>query len=226
MQNYLDLFKQNRIWAAEMVKADKGFFARRADSQQPHFLFIGCCDSRVPAESLTGAHPGEIFVHRNIANQANPADLNMLSALEYAVEVLDVKHILVCGHYQCGGVRAGMQPPGHRLVDHWLQVVRDVRQRHESELSALPDENARFNRMVELNVIEQVFQLSHTPIVQHAWKKGRRPILHGLVYDVHDGLLKELVSDVDGEDKAMELRKAVTAEHVTVPNTLHVVESR
>ncbi|MBL0172314.1 MAG: carbonic anhydrase [Gemmatimonadaceae bacterium] len=205
-----------------MRAADADFFERRAISQEPHFLFIGCCDSRVPAELLTGAHPGEIFVHRNIANQADPTDMNMLSALEYAVEVLDVKHVLVCGHYECGGVRAAMEPMGHRLVDHWLQVVRDLQLRHQSELAELPDAEARFRRLVELNVLEQVFQLSRTPIVRHAWARGRRPLLHGLVYDVHDGRLRELVSGVDGEDRALELREAVMRERVTVPPSLHV----
>jgi carbonic anhydrase len=148
--------------------------------------------------------------------------MNMLSALEYAVEVLDVKHVLVCGHYQCGGVRAAMEPQGHRLVDHWLQVVRDLQMRHQADLDALADDSARFNRLVELNVLEQVFQLSRTPIVRHAWKRGRRPILHGLVYDVHDGRLKELVSGVDGEDKALELRAVVAEQTVRVPGSLHI----
>jgi carbonic anhydrase len=226
MQNYLQLFEKNRSWAERMRAADAEYFERRAINQQPHFLFIGCCDSRVPAELLTGTHPGELFVHRNIANQADPTDMNMLSALEYAVEVLDVKHVLVCGHYQCGGVRAAMEPQGQRLFDHWLQVVRDLTMRHQTELEALPNDAARFNRLVELNVLEQVFQLSRTPIVRHAWKKGRRPILHGLVYDVHDGQLEELVSGVDGEDKALQLRAVVSEATVRVPASLHVATTR
>ena len=157
---------------------------------------------------LTGAKPGEIFTHRNIANQAHPTDLNMLAALEYAIEVLDVRHVLVCGHYNCGGVKAAMSAPGHMLVDHWLQIVRDVHLRHRGELDELPDEAARFKRLVELNVLEQVVPaLAHAGRAQH-WLKGRRPILHGLVYDINDGLLKELVSGVDGEDRANELRAA------------------
>lgn len=222
MQNYLQLFERNKSWADRMRLADEDYFERRAMNQAPHFLFIGCCDSRVPAELLTGTHPGELFVHRNIANQANPTDMNMLSALEYAVEVLDVKHVLVCGHFQCGGVRAAMSPPGHQLFDHWLQVVRDLQSQHHAELQACPDDESRFNRLVELNVLEQVFALSRTPIVRHAWARGRRPILHGLVYDVHDGRLKELVSGVDGEDKAAQLRGAVSSEYVHVPPTLHL----
>lgn len=206
-----------------MRAADPEYFERRAASQEPQFLFIGCCDSRVPAELLMGARPGEVFTHRNIANQAHPTDLNMLSCLEYAVEVLDVKHVIVCGHYQCGGVKAAMGRAGHMVVDHWLQNIRDLRLWHQSELTALPDDESRFMRMVELNVIEQVYHLSRTPVVQHAWAKGRRPILHGLVYDVHDGLLKELVSSVDGEDKATELRRIVNSDIVSVPSSLHGV---
>lgn len=221
MLNYLSLFDHNRAWASKMRQSDDAFFSKRADTQEPHFLFIGCCDSRVPAESLTGANPGEIFVHRNVANQADPTDLNMLSALEYAVEGLNVEHVLVCGHYQCGGVRAAMDPQENRLVDHWLQVVRDLQLTHATELGAIVEEGARFRRLVELNVLAQIFQLSRTPIVRHAWKKGRRPILHGLVYDVHDGLLNELVSGIDGEDRARELRAAIAMSPVTVPLSLH-----
>lgn len=224
MQNYLDLYKQNREWADTIRSTDPEYFERRAAGQEPHFFFIGCCDSRVPTEVLTGAKPGEIFTHRNIANQADPTDMNMLSALEYAVQVLDVRHIIVCGHYNCGGVKAAMSPPGQMLVDHWLQVVRDVQLRHQAELESLPDTPAQFKRLVELNVLEQVFQLSRTPIVRNAWHKGRRPILHGIVYDLHDGLLKEVVSGVDGEDRAKELRAAVAREVVTVPPSLHKAE--
>ncbi len=210
MQNYNKLFENNRAWATSIRESDPGYFERRAAGQQPHFFFIGCCDSRVPAELLTGAKPGEVFTHRNIANQAHPNDLSMLAALEYAVEFLDVKHVLVCGHYGCGGVRASLSPQGHGVVDHWLHVVRDVHRWNVEEIDALPDDDARAHRLVELNVVEQVFQLSRTPVVQRAWAKGRRPILHGIVYDIHDGMLKELVSGLDGEDKARALRSQVT----------------
>jgi len=225
MQNYLDLFRQNRAWAERIRETDPSYFERRAASQEPHFFMIGCCDSRVPTEVLTGAKPGEIFTHRNIANQADPTDMNMLSALEYAVQVLDVRHVVVCGHYNCGGVKAAMSPPGRMLVDHWLQVVRDVQLSHLTELDALPTEQQQFSRLVELNVLEQVFQLSRTPIVRNSWLKGRRPILHGIVYDVNDGLLKEVVSGVDGEDRALELRATVAREIVTVPPTLHKADA-
>jgi carbonic anhydrase len=146
----------DRAWATEAVAKDSGYFERHTRGQQPHFFFLGCCDSRVPTEILTGAEPGVIFNHRNIANQAHPTDMSMLAALEYAVEVLDVRHVLVCGHYNCGGVKAAMSAPGHMLVDNWLQIVRDVQLRHQGELESLP-EHARFKRLVELNVLEQVF---------------------------------------------------------------------
>jgi carbonic anhydrase len=210
MENYQRLFANNRAWAQGVRASDPDYFERRAAGQEPHFFFIGCCDSRVPAEMLTGSKPGEIFTHRNIANQAHPNDLNMLSSLEYAVEFLDVKHVLVCGHYGCGGVKAATMPQRHGVVDHWLHVVRDVYRWNAEELDAIADEEQRGHRLVELNVVEQVFQLSRTPIVQRAWAKGRRPILHGLVYDIHDGMLKELVTGLDGEDKARQLRSTVT----------------
>ncbi|MES2523383.1 MAG: carbonic anhydrase [Gemmatimonadota bacterium] len=225
MKEYLRLFEGNHEWAATIRGTDPEYFTRLAVSQEPQFLIIGCCDSRVPTELLVQARPGEIFTHRNIANQAHPTDISMLSVLEYAVEVLDVKHVMVCGHYNCGGVKAAMSAPGHMLVDNWLQVVRDLRLRHEDELEALDGDKAKFDRLVELNVIEQVFQLSRTPCIQKAWRKGNRPILHGLVYDVHDGLLKELVSGVDGEERAHELRKAVTGVFPIVPETLSLAKA-
>lgn len=214
MQNYHKMLENNRAWAARVLKDDTGYFGRHEAGQRPHFFFIGCCDSRVPAELLLGAGPGELFTYRNIANQAHPNDLGMLSALEYAVEFLDVKHVMVCGHHGCGGVKAAMGPHGHGVVDHWLHVVRDVYRWHEEELEALPDDVARTHRMVELNVIEQVFQLSRTPVVQRAWAKGQRPILHGLVYDLHDGLLNELVTGVDSDEKARLLGARVTSRSI------------
>lgn len=206
METYERLFTNNLEWAKGLRSTDPTYFERRAAGQEPHFFLIGCCDSRVPAEVLTGAKPGEIFTHRNIANQAHPNDLSMLSALEYAVEMLDVKHVLVLGHYGCGGVKASLGPQGHGVVDHWLHVIRDVYHLNSEEIDALPDLDARTNRLVELNVVEQVFQLSRTPVIQRAWAKGRRPILHGLVYDLHDGLLKSLVTELDSEEKARAMR--------------------
>jgi carbonic anhydrase len=199
------LFDNNRKLVEQVTRDDPDFFKRKAGKQEPHFLFIGCSDSRVPLETLTGVQPGEMFVHRNIANQVLGADLNLLSVLQYAVDVLDVKHVIVCGHHQCAGVQAAMGDANHGLVDHWLAGIRDSIHRHRHELSGYTDEQARFDRLVELNVLRQVFNLARTPIVQNAWKRGRRPILHGVVYDLKDGLLRELVLEVDGPDKVWTL---------------------
>ena len=208
MENLQRLFDNNRSIVAEITKTDPTFFGRRAGKQEPHFLFIGCADSRVPVETLTGVLPGEMFVHRNIANQALATDLNLLSVLQYAVEVLDVKHVIVCGHYQCGGVKAAMGDQSFGLVDHWLAGIRDQVKRHHAELESERDDQARFNRVVELNVLRQVYNLSRTPIVQNSWKRGSRPLLHGIVYDIHDGLLKPIVLQVDGPEKVRALLEA------------------
>ena len=192
MEHLKRLFANNKAIVDQITRDDPDFFERRAGKQEPHFLFIGCSDSRVPIETLTGVAPGEMFVHRN---------MNLLSVLQYAVEVLDVEHVIVCGHYQCGGVKAAMGDVSFGLIDHWLANIRDQVRRHESDLELVTDEQVRFNRVVELNVLRQVYNLSRTPIVQNAWKRGRRPLLHGLVYDIHDGLLKSLVLEVDGQEK-------------------------
>jgi carbonic anhydrase len=204
------ILENNRRFAREITSSDPEFFERNAKRQEPHFLFIGCADSRVPLEMLTGVLPGEMFVHRNIANQVIPADMNLLSVLQYAVEVLDVKHVIVCGHLQCGGVAAAMQDHPYGLVDHWLSGIRETKRRHAAELSALHTEDERFERMVELNVLRQVHNLSRTPIVQEAWKRGPRPLLHGMVYGLRDGLLKELVTSVDSPDAARRLLEKET----------------
>ncbi|MBA2354630.1 MAG: carbonic anhydrase [Acidobacteria bacterium] len=201
MENLRRLFQNNRALVEQITRDDPDFFKRHAARQEPHFLFIGCADSRVPIETLTGVLPGEMFVHRNIANQVFPADLNVMSVLQYAVEVLDVEHVVVCGHYQCGGVHAAMGDQSYGLVDHWLAGIRDIVRRHQGELLALDNEGERFERVVQLNVLRQVYNLSRTPVVQNAWRKGRRPMLHGVVYDMHDGLLKEQVMQVDGNEK-------------------------
>ncbi len=208
MENLKRLFDNNRKIVEEVTASDPEYFKRRAGKQEPHFMFIGCADSRVPLESLTGAAPGEMFVHRNIANQALNADLNVLSVLQFAVDVLDVKHVIVCGHYQCGGVKAAMGDQSYGLVDYWLAGVRDTVRRHDLELRVIASPEERFQRVVELNVLRQVYNLSRTPVVQSAWKRGRRPLLHGMVYDLQDGLLKPLALHVDGPEKVQELFEA------------------
>jgi carbonic anhydrase len=189
---YQRIFRRNRSWAAEATARDPEFFARRAREQHPEFLFVGCSDSRVPAEMLTGAEPGELFVHRNVANLVAHSDLNLLSVLQYAVDVLRVRALVVCGHYGCGGVRAAMQAPTHGLVDHWLGRVREVMRLHEDALAAVADEEARYRRLVELNAAEQAYALQRTPIVQAAWARGQSLSVHAMVYDLADGVLRDL----------------------------------
>lgn len=197
------LFSNNRSWAARATAADPGYFHDLAQGQAPTFLTIGCSDSRVPLELLMGASPGEMFVHRNVANQVFASDLNVLSVLQYAVEALHVKHVLVVGHYGCGGVQAAMEESRRLgLVDNWLGDVRDVQRRHSQELALLATHAARFDRLVELNVLHQVLSLARTPVVQSAWELGRHPKLHGAVFDVRDGLLRSLVTEVDDNQKA------------------------
>jgi carbonic anhydrase len=203
MKNYLNLFDNNRKWVRERTAADPDFFKRSAGEQTPHFLFIGCSDSRVPANEITGTQPGEMFVHRNIANQVFPNDLNVLSVLQYAVEVLDVKHVMVCGHYECGGVKAAAQRGVHYgLVDNWLSEIRTLERLNLRELDAMSDPKARLGRLAELNVLHQVYNLTLTPVVRQAWERGQRPVLHGLIYSLENGLLKELVSGVDTPEEA------------------------
>ena len=193
------LFDNNKSWVAHVREADPSFFDRLADRQEPNFLFIGCSDSRVPESIITGTNPGEMFVHRNIANQVYATDLNLLSVLQYAVEVLDVPHVIVCGHSNCGGVKAAMGDANNGLVDNWLARVREIHHAHRHD-PVEPDE-AVF-RLVCLNVVQQVANLSTIPLIRSAWEKGRRPTLHGLVYDIHNGLLQPLVTAIDGVDKA------------------------
>lgn len=189
---YQRIFRRNREWVSEVMQTDPEFFSRRASSQRPEFLFIGCADSRVQAELLTGAVPGEMFVHRNVANLVHHADANLLAVVHYAVDVLAVKSIIVCGHYECGGVLAAMSTDRHGLVDYWLRRVQDVMRFHEAELAALPDEAARYRRLVELNAIEQAFALSRTPIVEAAWARGQALTIHAMVYDIRNGILRDL----------------------------------
>ncbi|MEQ1624945.1 MAG: carbonate dehydratase, partial [Sediminibacterium sp.] len=190
MKAYEKLLLENKAWAKEKLEDDADFFERLVHVQSPEFLWIGCSDSRVPANEITGTNPGEIFVHRNIANMVVHTDLNLLSVLQYAVEVLKVKHIIVCGHYGCGGVKAAFGQHSLGIINKWLRNIKDVYRFHREEIDAIDTEEHKVNRMVELNVQEQVMNLAKTSIIQSAWKHHQRPQLHGWVYDLHDGIIK------------------------------------
>ena len=190
--SYQNLFDNNKKWAQEKIQQTPDFFSNLAAGQKPEFLWIGCSDSRVPDNAITGTAPGDIFVHRNIANMVIHNDMSMLSVLDYAVNVLAVKHIIVCGHYGCGGVAAAMGNRQVGLIDNWLRYIKDVYRRHQDELNAIDDAARRLDRFVELNVQEQVHDLSATTIVQNAWANGQLLQIHGLVYDLKTGLLTDL----------------------------------
>ncbi|TDO29168.1 carbonic anhydrase [Sediminibacterium goheungense] len=191
MKIYEKLLLENKAWANEKVHTDPEYFSRLADIQKPDFLWIGCSDSRVPANEITNTQPGEIFVHRNIANMVVHTDVNLLSVLDYAVTHLKVKHVIVCGHYGCGGVKAAMTNHDFKQVlNMWLRNIKDVYRIHRDELNTIQDEQQKFDRLVELNVQEQVMHLAKTSIIQRAWKNEQRPHLHGWVYGLKDGLIK------------------------------------
>ena len=192
MNELAKLLHNNRAWAAERVTRDPLFFSRLAQQQAPQFLWIGCSDSRVPANEIVGLNPGELFVHRNVANVVVHTDLNCLSVLQFAVDVLRVRHIIVCGHYGCGGVRAAMEHDSHGLIDNWLRHVQDVERAHCVQLEAIPDSQRRLDRLSELNVVEQVRNVSRTTIVQDAWRRGQPLQLHGWIYGLADGLITDL----------------------------------
>jgi carbonic anhydrase len=201
LRAYNELILQNRAWVAMKNHEDPEFFNRLANVQTPRFLWIGCSDSRVPANEITGTQPGEIFVHRNIANMVVHTDMNMLSVLDYAVNVLQVEHVIVCGHYGCGGVRAAMGRKQFGVIDNWIRHIKDVYRMYQDELDAIIDPHERENRFTEINVMEQVYDLSKTSIIQNAWQKRGSPALHGWVYDVANGLIKDLkVSCSDNSD--------------------------
>jgi carbonic anhydrase len=186
-----NLIANNRAWARSRTQADPDFFARLTRQQAPKYLWIGCADSRVPANEIVGLDPGEMFVHRNVANLAPPSDANYLSVLQYAVDVLKVKHVLVVGHYGCGGVRAAVESTDHGLIDHWLSPIRDTAYEHRHELAALP-EPERLDRLCELNVIRSVRNVAANPFVTGAWARGRDLTIHGWVYALSDGLVEDL----------------------------------
>ncbi|MGV3587073.1 MAG: carbonic anhydrase [Adhaeribacter sp.] len=191
------IFEGNKRWVAEKLAQDKEYFKKLALGQKPEYLFIGCSDSRVPANEISGTQPGEMFVHRNIANMVVHTDINLLSVLQYAVEVLKVKHVIVCGHYGCGGVLAAMSDKSYGLIDNWLTNIKDVMRLHEVEFLRIKSEEQRARRLVELNVIEQVRNLAKTSILQTAMKSENPPQLHGLVYDIAEGILTDLNWQVD-----------------------------
>lgn len=195
MKTLKHLFENNRVWATSIKEKDPDFFTRLSKQQEPEYLWIGCSDSRVPANQITNLQPGEVFVHRNIANVVVHTDLNCLSVLQFAVEVLKVKHIIVCGHYGCGGVKAALENHEHGLIDNWLRHIKDVARFHKSEFAGLSQEE-ELDLLCELNVKEQVINVCNTTIVQNAWKQGRDLSVHGWIYSIENGILKDLESGV------------------------------
>jgi carbonic anhydrase len=189
---YQKIFENNKRWVASKNEQDPDFFKKLTYGQKPPILWIGCSDSRVPANEITGTEPGEIFVHRNIANMVVHTDMNMLSVLDYAVNILEVSHVIVCGHYGCGGVLAALDNKQVGIIDNWLRHIKDVYRLHKAEIDGIQDPELKSRRMVEINVQEQVFDLSKTSIVQNAWGANRELHLHGIVYDVANGVLKDL----------------------------------
>lgn len=187
-----ELLRNNRRWAAEHSASDPGYFRRLTEQQQPRYLWIGCADSRVPANTIVGLEPGEVFVHRNVANLAPATDINFLAVLQYAVEVLEVRDIIVCGHYGCGGIRAVVEELGTGLVDHWLGPVRALLRRHRAEIEAIDEPMRRIDRLCELNVRAQVASVATTPTVQVAWRQGKPLAIHGWIYALSDGLIRDL----------------------------------
>jgi carbonic anhydrase len=194
-------FDQNRAWAQEMLDKDPHFFEGLSRQQHPELLWIGCSDSRLPPNQILDRPPGEIFVHRNVANVVVHTDVNCLSVLQYGVEVLKVRHVIVCGHYGCGGVAAALTPQPHGLIDNWLRHVRDVHMLHRAELTAIPGLEARQNRLCELNVAAQVANVCHTTIVQDAWRRGQPLAVHGWIYALEDGLLRDLDLCIENQEQ-------------------------
>ncbi len=201
MKLYDKLIENNKNWVAQKLSLDPNYFTNLAKGQNPPVLWIGCADSRVPANEIIGAQPGEVFVQRNIANMVVHTDMNMLSVLDYAVNALKVKHVIVCGHYGCGGVKAAMQNKSIGLIDNWLRHIKDVYRLHKDELDGINDEKERFNRFVEVNVKEQVFDLAKTSIVQNAWHNNQELYLHGWVYGLESGLIKDLGVNVSNDNE-------------------------
>ncbi|MCC6155239.1 MAG: carbonate dehydratase [Candidatus Hydrogenedentes bacterium] len=211
MSSLQHLLDRNRAWAQEVQQARPDFFPTLARQQQPDYLWIGCADSRVPANQIVGLLPGELFVHRNVANLVVHTDLNCLSVLQFAVEVLKVEHVIVCGHYGCGGVAAAMGDQELGLIDSWLRHIRDIRARYLKELAEIPDKEKRVNRLCELNVIEQARNVCCTNIVQKAWRRGQPLQVHGWIYGIQDGLIKDLGHDVSRQEDLHEAYRIAVA---------------
>lgn len=192
MEKLISLFESNRQWAKDIRKTDPTFFEKLSKQQSPKYLWIGCSDSRVPANEIVGLLPGELFVHRNVSNLVVHTDMNCLSVMQYAIAILKIKHIIVCGHYGCGGIAAAIEERPHGLIDNWLRNVRDIYYLYEKEMLAIKDDTERINRLCEINVASQVFNVCNTTIVQEAWAQGQEITVHGWIYGINDGLLRDL----------------------------------
>ncbi len=214
MHGLPDLIQKNKSWAENLNAEDPNFFSELAKKQIPEYLWIGCSDSRVPANQIVGLLPGEVFVHRNIANVVVHTDFNCLSVIEFAVAVLKVKHIIVCGHYGCGGVKAASQNRHLGLIDNWLRHIRDVRNKHEAVLKDIEDENERHDRLCELNVVEQAHNVCHTTVVQQAWEKGQELAVHSWIYKIQDGLIRDLGLTITGLDEIAEAYRVAVGNDV------------
>ncbi len=210
------LFANNRRWAADMRIADPAYFDRLSEQQTPKFLWIGCSDSRVPANQILGLQPGEIFVHRNVANLVVHTDMSCLSVMQFAIEVLKIEHVIVCGHYSCGGVHAACGNKQFGLIDNWLRNIKDVYGRYQEELDAIEDVKERGDRLCELNVVEQVKNVCHTTIVQNAWAQGRALSVHGVIYGLRDGLLRDLAVRISSSEELEAIYRMKTPEAAAV----------
>lgn len=207
------LFANNKAWAAEMTATDPEYFRKLVSQQQPHYLWIGCSDSRVPANQIVGLAPGEVFVHRNIANVVVHTDLNCLSVIQYAVEVLEVEHIIVCGHDRCGGIHAALEHTDRGLIDTWLRHIRDLYLKHREELERIEDPSARLDRFCRLNVLEQVRNVCHSTAVQRAWKRGQRLFVHGVFYRLADGILQDLACCIESLEQVEHTHRLLDEDH-------------
>lgn len=210
MSSLESLFENNRQWAESIHTSDPGFFEKLAAQQSPEYLWIGCSDSRVPANQIVGLLPGEVFVHRNVANMVVHTDFNCLTVLQYAIEMLDVKHVIVVGHYNCGGVRAAYENTDNGMIDNWLRNIKDVQHVHRKRINAIEDEEARVDLLCELNVMTQVANVCHTSIAQNAWARGQQVDVHGWIYSLKDGLLKDLECSVNGPDQIPEIYRILS----------------